>query len=350
MKSISVHASKEYCVKIGKGLLGTLPQELKSLGSAQKVAIISDSNVSPLYGEQVRLSLEDAGLQICSFVFPAGEDSKNGSTFLSILNFLAENQLTRTDCVIALGGGVVGDITGFAAATYLRGIAYIQIPTTLLSMVDSSVGGKTAIDLPTGKNLAGAFYQPNLVLCDLDTLSTLPESIFCDGCAEVIKYGILFDEALFSHLQQHGLNFDREYVVARCVELKSEVVQLDEFDRGDRQKLNLGHTFGHAIEALSNFTVSHGKAVAIGMAMAAHTAWKKGICDHSVVEKVSSILSDFHLPDKTEYSAQQICQCALSDKKRTGNTLSLILPDSIGSCGIYPIIISELLSFIEAGF
>lgn len=350
MKSISVHASKEYCVKIGEGLLDTLPQELNSLGCAQKVAMISDSNVSPLYSEQVCLSLEDAGFQVYCFVFPAGEDSKNGSTFLSILNFLAENQLTRSDCVIALGGGVVGDITGFAAATYLRGISYIQIPTTLLSMVDSSVGGKTAIDLPAGKNLAGAFYQPSLVLCDLDTLSTLPESVFCDGCAEVIKYGVLFDEALFSHLQQHGLNFDREYVVARCVELKSEVVRLDEFDRGDRQKLNLGHTFGHAIEALSSFTVSHGKAVAIGMVMAAHTAWKKGICDHSVVDKIVSILSDFHLPDKTEYSAQQICQCALSDKKRSGNTIRLILPDRIGSCGIYPIIISELLSFIEAGF
>lgn len=350
MKSISVHASKEYCVKIGKGLLDTLPQELKSLNCAQKAAIISDSNVWPLYGEQVRLSLENAGLQVCVFQFLAGEDSKNGNTFLSILNFLAENQLTRTDCVIALGGGVVGDITGFAAATYLRGIAYIQIPTTLLSMVDSSVGGKTAIDLPAGKNLAGAFYQPSLVLCDLDALSTLPEDIFCDGCAEVIKYGVLFDDALFSHLQQYGLNFDREYVVARCVELKSEVVRLDEFDRGERQKLNLGHTFGHAIEALSNFTVSHGKAVAIGMAMAAQTARKKGICDRSVVESICSILADFHLPAKTQYAAQEICSCALSDKKRTGNSISLILPDRIGACGIYPILVSELLSFIEAGF
>ncbi len=350
MKSISVKATKQYEVKIGNSLLPDLPRQVQSVCNPQKIAVISDSNVWPLYGQGVCESLESAAFQVCSFVFPAGEDSKNGNTFLAILNFLAENQLTRTDCVIALGGGVVGDITGFSAATYLRGIPYIQIPTTLLAMVDSSVGGKTAIDLPAGKNLAGAFYQPSLVLCDLDTLSTLQKNIFADGCAEVIKYGILFDEALFAHLRQRGKDFDLSYVVARCVELKSEVVKLDEFDRGDRQKLNLGHTFGHAIEALSNFTVSHGKAVAIGMAMAASTACRKGICSRETFDSICQILHTFQLPTKTEFTPSQICDCALSDKKRTGNTISLILPDSIGSCGIYPILITELLSFIEAGF
>ena len=212
MNCITVSASKEYDVRIGSGLLGNISDLAAKITSAKKVAIISDSNVWPLYGEKSSADLKNAGFSVCSFVFPAGEESKNGNTYLQILNFLAENTLTRSDLLIALGGGVVGDITGFAAATYLRGISYIQIPTTLLAMVDSSVGGKTAIDLPAGKNLAGAFYQPSLVICDIDTLSTLPDSVFRDGCAEVIKYGILYDKELSVHLQEKATNFDKEYV------------------------------------------------------------------------------------------------------------------------------------------
>ena len=261
MRSIHVTASKEYDVKIGASLLHTIGEEVAKVCKVGSAAIISDSNVWPLYGETAANSLRNAGFRVVYFVFPAGESSKNGSTYLSILNFLAENQITRSDCVIALGGGVVGDITGFAAATFLRGISYIQIPTTLLAAVDSSLGGKTAIDLESGKNLAGAFCQPKLVLCDVNTLNTLPEEIFRDGCAEVIKYGILYDPQLFAKLQKEGLDFDRESVIARCVELKRDVVMRDEFDTGERQKLNLGHTIGHGIEAHSNFTISHGKAV-----------------------------------------------------------------------------------------
>ena len=193
MNTVTVNASTTYEVKIGSGLLPKLGAEVSALGKAGKVCIVSDSNVWPLYGNAAKNSLENAGLQVIHFLFPAGESSKNGSTYLQLLNFLAENGMTRSDHLIALGGGVVGDLTGFAAATYLRGIAYIQVPTTLLAMVDSSVGGKTAIDLQSGKNLAGAFCQPKLVLCDTDTLATLPEDIFRDGCAEVIKYGILYD-------------------------------------------------------------------------------------------------------------------------------------------------------------
>ena len=190
MNTVHVTASKEYDVLIGSGLLPTLGSRAAAMGSVRKVCIISDSNVWPLYGQAVKNSLISAGLDVAEFVFPAGEAHKNGSTFLDALNFLAENQLTRTDLIVALGGGVVGDLAGFTAATYLRGIRFIQVPT-LLAAVDSSVGGKTAIDLPAGKNLAGAFCQPSLVLCDTDTLNTLPEDIFRDGCAEVIKYGVL---------------------------------------------------------------------------------------------------------------------------------------------------------------
>lgn len=349
MKTIAVKASRNYDVLIGNGLLASLGAHAARLTKAKKAAIISDSNVWPNYGKTARDSLQQAGLEVCNYVFPAGEESKTGNTYLSVLNFLAENRLTRTDLIIALGGGVVGDMTGFAAATYLRGIAYIQIPTSLLAMVDSSVGGKTAIDLPAGKNLAGAFYQPHLVLCDIDCLNTLPAPIFRDGCAEVIKYGVLYDADLFNHLFQKGISFDTEAVVARCVELKRNVVAEDEFDTGARQKLNLGHTIGHGIEAQSNFTVSHGQAVAIGMAIVSKAGAAQGICNTQTYEKILAILKKFGLPITTNCTADVLYSSALSDKKRSGVTVNLVIPKSIGECIIQPTDVSELLSFIEAG-
>ena len=350
MNCITVPASKEYDVCIGSGLLEQISNIATKVSKAKKVAIISDSNVWPLYGKTISTNLVNCGFSICSYVFLAGEESKNGNTYLQILNFLAENTLTRSDLLIALGGGVVGDITGFAAATYLRGISYIQIPTTLLAMVDSSVGGKTAIDLPAGKNLAGAFYQPSLVLCDIDTLSTLPHSVFRDGCAEVIKYGILYDANLTSHLQDNGFAFDREYVITRCVTLKRDVVAADEFDHGARQKLNLGHTLGHGIEKESNFAVSHGQAVAIGTALIAKAACVKGFCSDDTVNNIISLLEKFSLPTTTAYTPKALYNSALSDKKRDGDTVNLIIPKTIGECDIYPTPVSEMLSFIELGF
>jgi 3-dehydroquinate synthase len=349
MKTIHVTASNEYDVKIGSGLLPSLGAELSRVCKVGTAAIISDSNVWPLYGEDAINSLESAGYQTVHYVFPAGEASKNGSTYLAILNFLAENHITRSDCIIALGGGVVGDISGFAAATYLRGIAYIQVPSTLLAAVDSSVGGKTAIDLDAGKNLAGAFYQPRLVLCDTDLLTTLPEAIFRDGCAEVIKYGVLYDEKLFSDLLRDGLDFDRETVIARCVELKRDVVAQDEFDTGERQKLNLGHTIGHAVEALSNFTISHGQAVAIGMAIVTGAAFKNEICKSDALEKLLAILEKFRLPTSTNKTAQELFEAALSDKKRLGVTVTLVVPEEIGKCTLRPTKVDELKDFIKAG-
>lgn len=341
MNVVKVNASTAYEVKIGAGLISSIGQEVASVTKAGIAAIVSDTNVWPLYGKTVQDSLENAGFSAIAFVFPAGESSKNGQTYLELLNFLAQHQVTRSDCLIALGGGVVGDLTGFAAATYLRGISYIQVPTTLLAAVDSSVGGKTAIDLETGKNLVGAFYQPKLVLCDIDTLNTLPVEIFRDGCAEVIKYGILYDQQLFAHLQEHSLSFDREKVITRCVELKRDVVAEDEYDTGNRMKLNLGHTIGHAIEANSNYEVSHGQAVAIGMAIVSRAV--------RATTEIEDILKQFGLPTKTGYTAQQLFDSALSDKKRSGDTVNLIVPEAIGVCVIRPTPIDELKSFIEAG-
>lgn len=343
MRTVTVSASKTYDIKIGAGLLATLGEEIKALGKAKKVCIVSESNVFPLYGKTTENSLENAGYEVVSFVFSAGEAQKNGSTYLELLNFLAESKLTRTDMIVALGGGVVGDLAGFAASSYLRGIPFVQVPTTLLAAVDSSVGGKTAIDLPAGKNLAGAFYQPSLVLCDTDTLNTLPLDVFQDGCAETIKYGILYDSALFDTLARDGLSFNRERVIARCVELKRDVVMEDEFDTGARMKLNLGHTIGHGIESASRFSISHGRAVAIGMAMVSRAS------DCPDQDRIIAILQQFGLPVSTGFSADELYAYTLSDKKRSGGTVNLIIPRCIGCCEIVPTDVENLKSFIKAG-
>lgn len=343
MTTVTVNASRTYDILIGRSLLTQLGSEVKKLGKAEKICIISETTVWPLYGKRVTESLERSGFQVVSFVFPAGEASKNGSVFLEALNFLAEHRLTRSDIIVALGGGVVGDLAGFTAASFLRGIRFVQVPTTLLAAVDSSVGGKTAIDLPAGKNLAGAFCQPSLVLCDINTLDSLPYGIFRDGCAEVIKYAMLYDSCLFEYLEQTGLDFDRESVIARCVELKRDVVAEDEFDTGARMKLNLGHTVGHAVEAMSRFTLSHGKSVAIGMSIVARAA---GCRD---CERLLTLIRQFSLPTKTVFTADELLPCMLSDKKRSGGTVKLIIPRAIGDCRIVPTPVDELKLILEAG-
>lgn len=349
MRTVTVSASKTYDVHIGSGILNSIAEQILRLGKVRKVCVVSESTVFPLYGEAVVGNLESAGLEVVRFLFPAGEESKNGAVFLELLNFLAESKLTRSDLVVALGGGVVGDLAGFAAASFLRGIRFVQVPTTLLAAVDSSVGGKTAIDLPAGKNLAGAFCQPSLVLCDTNTLNSLPKSVFQDGCAEVIKYGVLYDPGLFAHLEEKGLAFDREAVITRCVELKRDVVMADEFDTGDRMKLNLGHTIGHGVEAKSNFSVSHGKAVATGMAIVLRSAVSSGFCGADTCARVLQVLKRFGLPTETDYTAQDLFGYTLSDKKRSGGTVNLIIPRRIGDCAIVPTPVENLKSFIQAG-
>ena len=343
MKTVTVHASKQYDILIGPGLIADIGRCAKALQKAEKVCIVSDSNVWPLYGEAAADSLDRAGFTVFSFVFAAGEESKQSTTYLALIESLAQNKLTRSDLIVALGGGVVGDMAGFAAATYLRGIRFIQVPTTLLAAVDSSVGGKTAIDLPQGKNLLGAFWQPSLVLCDTDTLDSLPSDIFRDGCAEVIKYGVLYDPDLFAYLEKTGLAFDRETVISRCVELKRNVVMEDEFDTGARMKLNLGHTIGHGVEASSHFTLSHGKSVAIGMAIVSRASH----CSDK--DRVIGVLEQFGLPTATNTEAETLLHYALSDKKRSGGTVNLIIPRCIGNCEIVPTPVENIKTFIEEG-
>ena len=349
MQKITVNASRAYDILIGRGLLPRMGSLIAAQVKGRSACLVSDSNVWPLHGAAAVKSLEEAGFSVHTFVFPAGEESKNAQTYLSLLRFLAQRQLTREDCLVALGGGVTGDLTGFAAATYLRGVPYAQVPTTLLAAVDSSVGGKTAIDLPEGKNLAGCFYQPSLVLCDIRTLKTLPQEVFLEGCAEVIKYGILYDRPLFDYLKQEGMGFDREQVIRRCVELKRNVVARDEFDTGARMQLNLGHTVGHAIEAESGFTVSHGHAVAMGTAIVSRAAAKNGLLPQEAAQTIEEALDVFRLPTATAYPAEALTRHMLSDKKRAGDRVNLIVPRAVGRCEILPIPVEQLTDFVGSG-
>ena len=349
MKTVSVHASRSYEIRIGRGLLQGAGEQIRAVTDAKKVMLVSDDAVWPLYGGAVRRSLETAGLTVCSFVFPHGESSKCACTYLKLLDALCAQQLTRKDAIAALGGGVAGDLAGFAASTYLRGIGFIQIPTTLLAMVDSSVGGKTAIDLPAGKNLAGTFYQPWLVLCDPDCLDSLPNEIFRDGCAEVIKYAVLGNAPFFDELKNTPPHAQLEHIIETCVRMKRDIVAQDEFDRGQRQLLNLGHTFGHGIEACSSFAVSHGSAVAIGMAMIVRAAVQFGFCTTETRDTVLDLLRQYGLPTDCAYPAEQMLGVVLHDKKSSGGSVSLIVPTAVGHCEIRKTPADEISNWLLAG-
>ena len=349
MKTVTVSASRRYDILIERGLLRRAGELVRGVTNAGTVMLVSDDSVWPLYGETVQKSLAAAGFSVCRFVFPHGESSKCAKTYLALLDALCENQLTRADAVVALGGGVVGDLTGFAASTYLRGIGFIQIPTTLLAMVDSSVGGKTAIDLPAGKNLAGTFYQPWLVLCDPDCLDSLPDEIFRDGCAEVIKYAVLGNAPFFEELNRTPPHAQLEHIIETCVRMKRDIVAQDEFDRGQRQLLNLGHTFGHGIEACSGFAVSHGSAVAIGMAMIVRSAAQLGLCTAGTRDAVLALLRQYGLPTETAFTRDARTDAARSDKKIADGKLHLIVPERIGRCRIETIPAADIPAWLADG-
>ncbi|MCD8322291.1 MAG: 3-dehydroquinate synthase [Oscillospiraceae bacterium] len=351
MISIDVRASRSYQVHIGQGLLPGLGQRARELcPRAERFVLVTDDSVAPLWGNKALESLRAAGLAGEAYILPHGEASKTAESLITLLDSMTGQRLTRSDCIVALGGGMTGDLTGLAAAVYMRGIDYIQVPTTLLAAVDSSVGGKTAVDLPAGKNLMGAFWQPACVLCDTDTLATLPEDIFTDGCAEVIKYAVLFDEGLFSLLEREGKNFPRQEVIAQCVRFKRDVVGEDERDSGGRRGLlNLGHTLAHAIEACSDFSVSHGKAVAIGTAVVCRAAGKTDLCAPEVPERVCALLQQFGLPTETDIPLARLMEPMLSDKKHTGSHINLVVPEKIGLCSMRSMDDTALYHFMEAG-
>lgn len=349
MKVVSVNTpSAAYEVKIGTGLLDRLGEEVRSRTRAGRAMVVSGEHVFPLYGKRAVESLRRAGIKAEPLVFPSGEETKSLARYGELLNALTAFQMSRSDCLIALGGGVTGDLTGFAAATYQRGIAYVQVPTTLLAAVDSSVGGKTAVNLPAAKNQVGAFYQPAVVLCDTETLSTLPQRELRAGYAEVIKYGILGDADLFDTLQQGS--FTQEEIIETCVRMKADIVAEDEHDFGRRRLLNLGHTFGHAVEARSGYQLLHGEAVAVGTAMIARAAVRMGMLDARSRDAIVETLDRFGLPTATDYGADELYELLLLDKKISSGKLSLIVPFAIGWCEAVPVDREQLRKWLEAAY
>ena len=349
MTTIHIAASREYDVVIEPGLLTRLGTMAAELGLGRRAAVISDDAVFALYGAAAEKALTDAGFQVDHFLFPHGEQQKNLSTYGQVLNFLCDRRFTRSDFLVALGGGVIGDLAGFAAATYQRGMGFAQIPTTLLAAVDSSVGGKTAVDLPTGKNQAGSFYQPCIVICDPDTLETLPEEQYRCGCAEIIKYSMLGNAAFFEELYKTPVREQYEHVIEVCVQMKRDIVGADEYDLGRRRTLNLGHTFGHAVEQCSDFSLLHGEAVAIGMATVTRAAVKRGICGEETLARLLDILHRYGLPTETGYPLDKLYEAELVDKKISGGKMHLIVPEKIGQVRMETIPVEALRDWMQDG-
>ena len=311
--------------------------------------IVTDENVAPLYLDAMKAQLEAAGAQASAFVLPAGETTKCMAQLERIYDALIDAHITRQDFVVALGGGVVGDITGYAACTYLRGVRFIQAPTTLLAQVDSSVGGKTAINLRAGKNQLGCFHQPAAVICDTDTFSTLPEREVRSGSAEIIKYGVIGDEGFFESLGEEPISARYEAVVERCVSMKRDFVARDEFDRGDRRYLNFGHTIGHAAERCSGYTLPHGYAVAMGMAAISRAAESFGISEKGTAERIEKMLKRYGLPTEINFARDDMLDAMLLDKKSDGSSVALIVPERIGRCRIENAGAAELCEWLKAG-
>ena len=329
MKQIRINVSKPYDVVLGDGLIDRAAELIRPVCRSDRLAVVTDDVVDKLYGEGVRSGLEAAGFTVFKYVFPNGEGSKNIGTLSGILEFLAEKELRRNDALIALGGGVVGDMAGFAAAVYMRGIPVIQIPTTLLS----SIGGKTAIDLAHGKNLAGAFWQPSLVIADTRVIGSLPAAIFAEGMGEVVKCNVIRAMPTIERIEQGTLMENLPAVVEDCVTLKQDIVQQDEFDRKKiRNILNAGHTVAHAIEKLSGYAVSHGRAVGTGLVIEAEIARKLGMCDAQTVERVKNAVSAYGLYHRPPYSPADMARAMHSDKKNTDADIVFELPRAIGDC------------------
>ena len=349
MPTIHVATEPAYDIHIGQGLLDRCGELTAAAHAPCRVLVLCDTHVAPLYAQRAEASFARAGFATVRFVFPAGEESKNLTTLGEILNFLGEEGFTRTDLVAALGGGVCGDMGGFAAAVFQRGIDFVQIPTTLLAAVDSSVGGKTAVDLPCGKNMAGCFWQPRAVICDPDVFATLPPEVFACGMAETIKTGAILDRALFEKLESCDINDEIESVVARCCELKRTVVEADERDFGLRQLLNFGHTIGHGIERSMNFQLPHGFAVAIGMVLMARSAEGQGLAEAGITERLIAILRRYDLPTATDLPAATLCEGSHMDKKRAGKGITIVVSEKLGAAVRRKMTLEELDQWIERG-
>lgn len=347
--------SRAYDVHVGVGVLSEVGAVTRRTAGGERACVVADSNVWPLYGEKVVESLREAAYDASHLIFPAGERSKNLATLGDLLEGLAGLQLTRDDVVVALGGGVTGDMAGFAAASYLRGCKVVQVPTSLLAMVDSSVGGKVAVDLKAGKNLAGAFFQPHAVIADVACLQTISHTLLTDSCGEVVKHAVLADGALLDELAVRPLNDPSRTpqevaaIVAQNVRIKRDVVSADERERGLRQTLNLGHTIGHAIEAASDFRLGHGSCVAAGLCCMARACEAKCWTDARTVDRITSAVEAHGLPTDTQVDHESLFHYATHDKKRHGNTMNVVVPRGIQDVEVRRVSLPELRELIDLG-
>lgn len=350
--------SMDYDVHVGAGILSEVGAITRESCGGGRCCVISETNVAPLYLERVSQSLAKAGYEVSSLVFEAGERSKNVRTLSWLLEGLAERGLTRDDCVVALGGGVTGDIAGLSAAMYLRGIKVVQVPTSLLAMVDSSVGGKVAIDLEAGKNLAGAFWQPRAVVADVTCLHSLSHELLTDSCGEVIKHAVLADDALLEELRARPLNggdaaeLDDAHlvdVVARNVSIKRDVVNADEREHGMRQTLNLGHTIGHGIEAASDFALGHGSCVAAGLCCMLRSCVALGWTDPALAQRVERCVEAHDLPTDTQVDHQTLMSYMTHDKKRHGDSMNVVVARGAEDVVVRRVSLDELARIVELG-
>ena len=341
MRKITINTDNDYDIYIGRNNFNLIEEKTAN----KNVAIITDENVLELYGTEIENVVKNKSLKVNTIIIKAGEKQKNAETVFEVLEKLAELGMTRSDVIV--GGGVVGDVAGFCASIYLRGIKVVQVPTTLLAMVDSSVGGKTGFNLSSGKNLVGTFHQPSLVVCNLETIKTLTKKEFNVGIAEVIKYGVIKESEMFQQLFCGNVENSVEDIVEKCIKSKKYFVEQDEKDCGVRQILNFGHTIGHAIEKLSDYSVSHGEAVSIGMVMISKSAFKNNISKIDCSIEIIKILEQFQLPTKIEFSAKELAEVILSDKKINGGSINLVVPIEIGKCELLKIPVENIEEFIR---
>lgn len=356
MQTISVTTeSRAYNVLVGEGILSLVGEKARETAAGTRAMVVTNTDVEPLYAQAVLSSLEDAGYATSTHVVGSTEAVKNMRELAILLEDMAEQQMTRDDVVVALGGGVVGDLAGFAAATYMRGCKAVQVPTSLLAMVDSSVGGKTAVDLEHGKNLAGAFFQPRCVLASIECLDTISLDLFADSCGEVIKYGVMRDAGLFCDLEKTPLTDSKddharlEQVIARCVTIKRDVVNADEHESGLRQTLNLGHTIGHAVESANAYELGHGSSVAAGMCIMARACAAKGWCSRETASRIEATVAAHGLPCGCDFSVDELYKHALSDKKRHGDTMNIVAIEEIGRVSVRTVSLDEFKELIALG-
>lgn len=345
MKKITISTSTSYDVIIEDNILSTLNEIILEYIEPCKICIITDSTVNSLYSKKVKTSLESSGFTTTKIVFPPGEHSKSLSTYSNILEAIADEGLTKTDCIIALGGGVVGDLAGFVASTYMSGIRYVQIPTTYLAALDSSIGGKTGLNLLRGKNLVGSFWNPELVLCDPTVFNTLPTIRRMDGIAEAIKCAVVTDNTLLYPIKNNSYT----YVIERCVSIKKSIVEVDQYEESLRQLLSFGHLIGHAIEKLSGYSLSHGHAIAAGMIYEARAAYNMGFTDNDISSDLETLFRSLGFDPEITYTVEDLMKYVIMSKRIYKDNVNIVVPVEIGKCKLVKLNVCQLEEYVRLG-